>query len=92
MAERIKALCITEDPDRPTTATFAGLQRAGVDVTVICPPGERRAWLEENGVRTLDVPLRRQFDREAKALLAWLAPRLAVNGLGHHRIDWLVPE
>jgi len=65
MAERIKALCITEDPDRPTTATFAGLQRAGVDVTVICPPGERRAWLEENGVRTLDVPLRKQFDREA---------------------------
>jgi glycosyltransferase involved in cell wall biosynthesis len=61
----IKALCITEDPDRPTTATFVGLKNAGVDVTVVCPPGERREWLEENGVCILDVPLRRQFDREA---------------------------
>jgi glycosyltransferase involved in cell wall biosynthesis len=62
----IKALCITEDPDRPTTATFAGLVRAGVDVTVICPEGnERRAWLAENGVRLLDLPLRKRFDRDA---------------------------
>src|SRR5688572_6044959 len=65
MAERIKALCITEDPDRPTTATFVGLKDAGVDVTVVCPAGERRDWLEENGVRVLELPLRRQFDREA---------------------------
>ena len=65
MTTRIKALCITEDPDRPTTATFVGLKDAGVDVTVICPPGERRAWLEQNGVRVLDVPLRKQFDRDA---------------------------
>jgi glycosyltransferase involved in cell wall biosynthesis len=61
----IKALCITEDPDRPTTATFVGLKDAGVDITVICPPGERRDWLEANGVRVLDVPLRRRFDRGA---------------------------
>src|SRR6185436_639544 len=62
----IKALCITEDPDRPTTATFAGLQRAGVDVTVICPAhSERRAWLAENGVRLLDIPLRKRVDRDA---------------------------
>jgi glycosyltransferase involved in cell wall biosynthesis len=66
MQPRIKALCITEDPDRPTTATFVGLAQAGVDVAVICPPGsDRRAWLIENGVRVLDIPLRRQFDREA---------------------------
>jgi glycosyltransferase involved in cell wall biosynthesis len=65
MAKRIKALCITEDPDRPTTAMFVGLKDAGVDVTVVCPPGERRAWLEANGVRVLDVALRRQLDREA---------------------------
>jgi glycosyltransferase involved in cell wall biosynthesis len=62
---QIKALCITEDPDRPTTATFVGLKDAGVDVTVICPAGERRAWLAQNGVRVLDVPLRKQFDRDA---------------------------
>jgi glycosyltransferase involved in cell wall biosynthesis len=65
MTGPIKALCITEDPDRPTTATFVGLKERGVDVTVICPAGERRAWLEQNGVRVLDVPLRRQLDREA---------------------------
>lgn len=62
---RLKALCITEDLDRPTTAMFVGLEEAGVDMTVICPPGERRAWLERNGVRVLDVALRKQFDREA---------------------------
>lgn len=65
MTAPIKALCITEDPDRPTTATFVGLKNAGVDITVICPAGERRAWLEQNGVRVLDVPLRKQLDREA---------------------------
>lgn len=61
----IKALCITEDPDRPTTATFVGLKDAGVDVTVVCPSGEGRDWLQANGVRVLDLPLRRRFDREA---------------------------
>jgi glycosyltransferase involved in cell wall biosynthesis len=65
MAAHIKALCITEDPDRPTTSMFVGLAKAGVDVTVVCPPGERRDWLAENGVRVLDLPLRGQFDREA---------------------------
>jgi glycosyltransferase involved in cell wall biosynthesis len=65
MTGQIKALCITEDPDRPTTATFVGLKHAGVDVAVICPAGERRDWLERNGVRVLDVPLRKQLDREA---------------------------
>ena len=65
MTALLKALCITEDPDRPTTAMFAGLKNAGVDVTVICPAGERRTWLEQNGVRVLDLPLRKQLDREA---------------------------
>jgi glycosyltransferase involved in cell wall biosynthesis len=65
MMARIKALCITEDPDRPTTAMFVGLKNAGVDITVVCPPGERRQWLESQGVRILDLPLRKQFDREA---------------------------
>ena len=69
MAAQIKALCITEDPDRPTTATFVGLKEAGVDVTVVCPRGERREWLESRGVRVFDLPLRRQFDREAVRLL-----------------------
>src|SRR5688500_17779400 len=66
----IKALCITEDPDRPTMAMFVGLKGAGVDVTVVCPPhSERRAWLEVHGVRLLDLPLRKQFDRAAQRQL-----------------------
>ena len=44
---------------------FVGLKNAGVDVSVICPPGERRTWLEENGVRVLELPLRKRRDREA---------------------------
>ena len=65
MVKRIKALCITEDPDRPTTAMFVGLKDAGVDMTVVCPPGERRAWLEGHGVRVLDLAFRKQLDRDA---------------------------
>jgi glycosyltransferase involved in cell wall biosynthesis len=62
----IKALCITEDADRPTTATFIGLQRAGVDVTVACPPtASARDLLAEGGVRLLDIPMRANFDRQA---------------------------
>jgi glycosyltransferase involved in cell wall biosynthesis len=60
----IKALCITEDPDRPTTATLAGLRHAGVDVTVVCPrsAAQARAVLAEAGVRLLDVELRGRLD------------------------------
>jgi len=62
----IKALCIAEDTDRPTTALFIGLVRAGVDVTVISPVGpDQRAWFADNGVRVLDLSLRKRFDREA---------------------------
>lgn len=64
-AAPIKALCITEDADRPTTATFIGLKRAGVDITVACPAGaSARAPLAENGVRLLELPLRSNFDRQ----------------------------
>jgi glycosyltransferase involved in cell wall biosynthesis len=61
----VKSLCITEDPDRPTAATFVGLRRAGVDLTVVCPPGaaETRAALESAGVRLLDLEVRGRFDR-----------------------------
>ena len=61
----IKALCITEDPDRPTTATFVGLKRAGVDVTVVCPAtaAKNRATLTDAGVPLLDLEVRGRFDR-----------------------------
>jgi glycosyltransferase involved in cell wall biosynthesis len=64
MTAPIKVLCITEDPDRPTTAMFAGLVGAGVEVAVICPAGsDRRTWLQDNGVRVLDLVPRKRFDR-----------------------------
>ena len=66
MATRIKALCITEDPDRPTTAMFVGLKNAGVDVTVVCPAGERRDVARgRTACACSTLPLRKQFDREA---------------------------
>jgi glycosyltransferase involved in cell wall biosynthesis len=34
----IKALCITDDFDRPTVATFIGMHRAGINLTVVQPP------------------------------------------------------
>jgi glycosyltransferase involved in cell wall biosynthesis len=59
----IKALCITEDADRPTTATFVGLRRAGVDLSVICPrSSESRAVLIDAGVPVLDLEIRKRFD------------------------------
>ena len=59
----IKVLCITEDADRPTTATFVGLHEAGVDITVMCPPGaDARSMLNEGGVRVLDLAIKRRFD------------------------------
>jgi glycosyltransferase involved in cell wall biosynthesis len=66
----IKALCITEDADRPTTATFIGLKQAGIDVTVMCPAAsDRRGALQDAGVRVLDLPLRKRVDREGIAEL-----------------------
>jgi glycosyltransferase involved in cell wall biosynthesis len=66
----IKSLCITEDADRPTTATFIGLKAAGVDVTVMCPAGaERRTAMLEAGIRILDLKLRKGFDRAGVAAL-----------------------
>jgi hypothetical protein len=63
----IKALCITEDPDRPTIAMFVGLKRHGIDLTVVCPAsaGAARAALAAANVQLLDVALRRQFDLRA---------------------------
>ncbi|HJR69521.1 MAG TPA: glycosyltransferase [Gammaproteobacteria bacterium] len=66
MPRPIKALCITEDLDRPTAATFGGLARAGIDVTVVCPAGsELRGSLQEQGVRLLDVAVYKRGDAGA---------------------------
>ncbi len=55
----MKVLCITEDPDRPTIATFVGLAAAGVDVTVSCPPLPRaRRELQAAGIPVVELDLR----------------------------------
>ncbi len=62
----IRALCISEDPDRPTIATFIGLQTAGVELSVICPDqegiGER---LAAAGIHLADIAFRQRVDRDA---------------------------
>src|SRR4029079_18196020 len=68
-ARSIKALCITEDPDRPTAATFVGLHTAGVDITVVCPPGRARTMLAEAGVRLLHLPPQSGRDRPGRLTL-----------------------
>ena len=66
----IRVLCITEDTDRPTTATFVGLKQAGVDITVMCPAhADRREILLAAGIPVLDFALRKRFDRAGTAAL-----------------------
>ncbi len=66
----IKALCLTEDPDRPTMATLAGLQEKGVDVTVMLPEVESaRRVLKAAGASVYDFPFRQRSDPEGIARL-----------------------
>ena len=59
----IKALCIAVDVDRPTAATFIGLRRLGVDLTVACPQNAlRRGELAAAGVPLLDVDVGNGFE------------------------------
>ena len=66
----IRSLCITEGADRPTVETFIGLHRANIDLKVVCPedhPNHR--LLAGAGVPTIDIRLRRNFDKEGSAAL-----------------------
>lgn len=90
----IKALCITEDPDRPTIATFVGLHRAGVQITVACPPAPgARETLRDAGVPLLDIDvgrharladirrLREELERGGYRILHVFGNRPLQNGL-----------
>jgi len=62
----IRALCITEGLDRPTTAQLIGMRDAGIEITVICPssaPSFRH--LEAAGIPLVDLTFRKNFDRHA---------------------------
>jgi len=71
---KIKVLCMTEDGDRPTVATFVGLARAGVDVRVMCPrPSGSYDALIAAGVRVLDAEFPGRLDlARVRALRAQL--------------------
>ena len=66
----IKVLCVTEGGDRPTVATFVGMHRAGIDLTVVCPrENTSYAELNEAGVPVLDIELRSRVDSAGTRLL-----------------------
>jgi glycosyltransferase involved in cell wall biosynthesis len=59
----LRVLCVTNGGDRPTIATFIGMSEAGIDVTVVCPADHpNNAVLEDAGIRTVDIPLKKNFD------------------------------
>jgi glycosyltransferase involved in cell wall biosynthesis len=90
----IKALCITEDLDRPTAELFIGLQRAGIDITVACPrTSPRRKDLVAAGLSVPDIELddwlawrgakalRAEIKRGRYDILHLLSNRALQNGL-----------
>lgn len=66
----IRSLCITEDADRPTVQTFIAMHQAGIAVTVVCPENHNNnATLKAAGIHTMNIPLRKNFDKTGIALL-----------------------
>ena len=66
----IRSLCVTENADRPTVATFIGMHNAGIEVTVVCPADHPNdATLRAAGVPTVDIRLPRKFDKAGIAAL-----------------------
>lgn len=66
----IKVLCIVDDSDRPTIESFIGLHRAGIAVTVSCQSDSPNLHLlEDAGVPTIELPLRKNIDINGIRLL-----------------------
>jgi len=66
----IRILSITVNPDRPTTETFIGFYRAGIDITVVCPQEHpHHQLLVDAGVPTIDMRFNRKFDPKAIKIL-----------------------
>lgn len=63
-AMAIRSLCITAGADIPTVATFIGMHRSGIDLTVVCPNDHPNCKvLTKAGVSTIDIRLNKNFDR-----------------------------
>ncbi|MGB5347906.1 MAG: glycosyltransferase family 4 protein [Woeseia sp.] len=66
----IKVLCIVDDSDRPTIESFIGMHQAGIGVTVsLQSKSANYHFLEEAGVPTIDLPLRKNIDLKGIRLL-----------------------
>ncbi|MDJ0911667.1 MAG: glycosyltransferase family 4 protein [Woeseiaceae bacterium] len=66
----IRSLCVTEGADLPTIATFIGMHNAGVEVTVVCPRSHANfERLEQAGVPVIEIPLKKNFDRDGASAL-----------------------
>ena len=66
----IRSLCVTESADRPTIASFIGMHKAGIDITVVCPSDHlNNRALHEAGVPTVDIRLPGNFDKDGIAAL-----------------------
>jgi glycosyltransferase involved in cell wall biosynthesis len=66
----IKALCIIEDPDRPTIATFIGMHRAGIELSIVCPQRHyRHDELMKAGLNTIPITFKGRYDPKAIRLL-----------------------
>ena len=66
----IRSLCITEDADRPTIATFIGMHEAGIDITVVCHADHpNHETLTKAGVPTVDIRLPTNFNKQGIAAL-----------------------
>lgn len=66
----IRSLCITESADRPSVATFIGMHKAGIEVTVVCPEDHpNHQTLTEAGVPTVDIRLPTNFNKDGIAAL-----------------------
>lgn len=68
----IRVLCVNDDvvqgDDRPTLAMFIGMHRAGVAITVVCPPEHPHyPLLSAEQIPMVDIRFRRNFDRAAIA-------------------------
>ena len=62
----IRILSITVNPDRPTTETYIGFHRAGLDITVVCPEEHpNHKLLVDAGVPTLDMRFNKKIEFKA---------------------------
>jgi len=66
----IRSLCVTESADRPTVASFIGMHKAGIEITVVCPADHpNHQTLADAGVPTVDIRMPQNFDKDGIAAL-----------------------